>query len=831
MDRPSDGVRDSLPSPGAALAAAGAYFVLESLWGSLWGPGLPVGVWGFGAGLAAVGILTAVVILGLRGLVVGFPRWAPGAVAGLILGLLFLKLWLVAGVRITPVSLLGLGLPVAAALVGVRWWRGDWHLAGWSVLAALAAVMSTDVVKLVWMRTRDGEIGTVAGAAIVVATVGLGTFVILWKPVERMVRKRRVAAGVLLGCGLVVAGGVWGTTWEHGLLDRGETGGDPHFQGDVGEAAASVPPEDLPNIILISVDTLRWDMVPPHVESSEHPHLSRLRRDSLRFPRAFSTSSWTLPAHASLLSGRLPIATGAVTAENRMYSDLVLFPQYLRKVGYRTGAFTDGAFLSHKYGFSRGMDLYWEQKLPYRDPRQPYRRFTPGGLELLSGIPGVSNGTTRVQIRHRSLSWESMLRRFSRNLEAARQWLKARPEDEPFFLFLHTYQVHDYRILPHRVGGGKAGPEPVRFYPENYRRLRDERPVLASAFRSLTRPIPDPEPLDSSQWERFRTPPPGTLPQDRTTRLKRRLDQLEEEVRRDLRRRLGSYHRKDWSILQQRLVSTSDTEWESFRRRDPERKKSMIGRIFRREMPDLKHRRRRALKQLYRYGIQDVDRALGNFLDWLEDRGLYDESAIVFLSDHGEGFQLEHGVQGHASGSLHEVLIRVPLWMKLPGRTGAGRRVDAPLQIHDLFPLLMRHIGVRVPPTSRSLRGGPAWREAGPVDVPRREVVRASVARSFHNRVLAAPEEKRMKFGVRRKNVKLVSPADTDREAWSSVRYENLFERSLHPDSVPRRLRRGLRQRMRGYVALRRRFPNPFLRLDSPLDEGLQQQLRGLGYF
>lgn len=88
-----------------------------------------------------------------------------------------------------------------------------------------------------------------------------------------------------------------------------------------------------------------------------------------------------------------------------------------------------------------------------------------------------------------------------------------------------------------------------------------------------------------------------------------------------------------------------------------------------------------------------------------------------------------------------------------------------------------------------------------------------------------------MKFGVRRKNVKLVSPADTDREAWSSVRYENLFERSLHPDSVPRRLRRGLRQRMRGYVALRRRFPNPFLRLDSPLDEGLQQQLRGLGYF
>jgi arylsulfatase A-like enzyme len=85
----------------------------------------------------------------------------------------------------------------------------------------------------------------------------------------------------------------------------------------------------------------------------------------------------------------------------------------------------------------------------------------------------------------------------------------------------------------------------------------------------------------------------------------------------------------------------------------------------------------------------------GELLDRLRAMGRYDESAIVFLSDHGEEFE-EHGNTGHGK-TLYEELVRIPLLLKLPGRRGRGQRCAAPIQIIDVVPTLLTLVDLDSP--------------------------------------------------------------------------------------------------------------------------------------
>lgn len=62
--------------------------------------------------------------------------------------------------------------------------------------------------------------------------------------------------------------------------------------------------------------------------------------------------------------------------------------------------------------------------------------------------------------------------------------------------------------------------------------------------------------------------------------------------------------------------------------------------------------------------VQLTDQAIGRFLQSLKEEGLYDETLIIFASDHGEEFAEHDGY--HHDRSLHNELVRVPLFVKLP---------------------------------------------------------------------------------------------------------------------------------------------------------------------
>lgn len=90
--------------------------------------------------------------------------------------------------------------------------------------------------------------------------------------------------------------------------------------------------------------------------------------------------------------------------------------------------------------------------------------------------------------------------------------------------------------------------------------------------------------------------------------------------------------------------------------------------------------------------IADWDNQFGLFLDELRQRGLYDDTAIVIIADHGEEF-FEHKTWGHGH-SLFQEVIHVPLLVKLPGSQQAGLEVAGQVRSVDVLPTLFDLAGV-----------------------------------------------------------------------------------------------------------------------------------------
>ncbi len=94
--------------------------------------------------------------------------------------------------------------------------------------------------------------------------------------------------------------------------------------------------------------------------------------------------------------------------------------------------------------------------------------------------------------------------------------------------------------------------------------------------------------------------------------------------------------------------------------------------------------------------IRSMDDALGVLVETLRRQDLYDETMIIFTSDHGEEFG-EHGVVGWHSHSLYDELLRVPLIIKMPGARSAGARVDSQVRSIDIAPTVLSTLELPIP--------------------------------------------------------------------------------------------------------------------------------------
>ncbi len=181
-----------------------------------------------------------------------------------------------------------------------------------------------------------------------------------------------------------------------------------------------------PSIVLISLDTLRPDRLGCYGgDGGLSPRLDALAAAGLRFDAASSTSSYTLPSHASMMTGQFPAFHGAVNITDRLDPQRSPFlAAELARAGWVTAAFTGGGYVSTDYGFFEGFDRY-----AHNDP-----------VWALQGVRGRQLLDT--------VNWElapalvPLLRRYA--APAVVEWIEAQAGGPPFFLFLHTYIVHNY---------------------------------------------------------------------------------------------------------------------------------------------------------------------------------------------------------------------------------------------------------------------------------------------------------------------------------------------------------------------------------------------------
>ena len=104
----------------------------------------------------------------------------------------------------------------------------------------------------------------------------------------------------------------------------------------------------------------------------------------------------------------------------------------------------------------------------------------------------------------------------------------------------------------------------------------------------------------------------------------------------------------------------------------------------------------RQLAARYRANIRYVDAGVGKLLDRLKRDGLYDESLIVLLSDHGDAF-FKHRRFGH-NWTLYDDMTRIPLMVKLPRSDGVKpRRIPNLVETIDVLPTLFDYLGLPIP--------------------------------------------------------------------------------------------------------------------------------------
>ena len=95
--------------------------------------------------------------------------------------------------------------------------------------------------------------------------------------------------------------------------------------------------------------------------------------------------------------------------------------------------------------------------------------------------------------------------------------------------------------------------------------------------------------------------------------------------------------------------------------------------------------------------VSNVDRNVGRVLDRLESLDLGRETIVVFLTDNGPWKPRYNAGMLDLKGTVHEGGIRVPCWIRWPGRLEAGRVVEPIASVIDLTPTLIEACGVARP--------------------------------------------------------------------------------------------------------------------------------------
>lgn len=346
---------------------------------------------------------------------------------------------------------------------------------------------------------------------------------------------------------------------------------------------AALPNGRLPNIVFLTIDTLRADHLgsygyaPPAGAPPQSPVLDQIAAEGTRFEAAYAQAPWTRPSVASLFTGLYPASHDVITQYQRMGADLPTISTMLKSRGYRTACFSANPQVSPAFGFHRGYDQFWNSYSSLAETTAVWALRHKVAAIAFDLVPGLLGRVREAQAGVPGTDAASVN-------QAISTWLDredaAELKEQPLFLYVQYLDPHD----PYHAPDTPADVE-----------------HLDESFLHAPQSLP-PHPLKGS-----------TLPPVDDATLA-------------------------------------------------------------------------ALKAAYDREIRFVDARLGEMLEDLRARGLYQEGDyLIVTSDHGEEFY-DHDQWLHGR-SLYEEMVRIPLLIHGPS-VPVGKVIEAPVELTDMVETL-----------------------------------------------------------------------------------------------------------------------------------------------
>ena len=168
---------------------------------------------------------------------------------------------------------------------------------------------------------------------------------------------------------------------------------------DAGDDAGCDFKRDKYDVIILSIDTLRSDRLGCYGhDKPTSPAMDAFAAESVRFENVIAESCWTLPSHMTIFTGLHSPTHAVLSKESVLHERKPILGEILEENGYESYGYTGGGYVAGRYGHDRGFEYYLDEE------------------------------------KHFSKRVDEVIERLE----------EARSGENPYFLFIHTYHVHEH---------------------------------------------------------------------------------------------------------------------------------------------------------------------------------------------------------------------------------------------------------------------------------------------------------------------------------------------------------------------------------------------------
>lgn len=406
-----------------------------------------------------------------------------------------------------------------------------------------------------------------------------------------------------------------------------------------------------PNILLITSDQQHWNTIGAFNSEIETPNLDRLAQEGTSFKRAYCPSPVCTPSRSSIITGMYPSQHGAWTLGTKLLENRHTVGEDFHENGYRTALVGKAHFQP-----LRGTEEY------------PSLESYPilQDLDFWGSFHGPFYGFDRVELARNHTNEAHVGQHYA-------SWLEERGCTNWRDYFLPPTGTMDPSVkhkwaIPEEYHYNNWIAERTNALLEQYR--EEEQPFfLWSSFFD-----PHPDYLVPEPWDTLYDPESLTIP----SVVEGEHDHNPPHFK------LTQEENPDFGYLQE--TSHSIHGYQSHLTPENERKQ---------------------LVATYYGMISLMDKYIGKILEHLDKLGLYDNTIVVFTTDHGHFFG-QHGLQ-HKGGFHYEDLIRLPFIVRYPGKVPADTQNDAIQSLVDLAPTFLSFCGIQPPNEMTGLDQSKVW--------------------------------------------------------------------------------------------------------------------------